>query len=141
MVQAVLSDSQRFAIEEELRACLAGCDAAADNVDADRTFSYWSDMHELGFIYNGTMIPSLDAVVVSGRKMFGQMQSQTHETSELRIAVLAPNVAIMTWHGIVTSTGKDGSTDEGVFARTYVCAKVEDEWKFIHVHISILPQA
>ena len=141
MTQAGLSDSQRSAIEEELRACLAGCDAAADKADADGTTAYYSDMHKLGFIYNGTMIPSLDAVVVFARELFEQLQSQTHETSELRIAVLAPNVAVMTWHGNVTGTGKDGSTGGGVFARTFVWAKVEDDWKIIHVHISILPQA
>ena len=141
MTQAVLSDSQRSAIEEELRACLASFDAAANNADADRTFAYCSDMHKLGFIYNGTMIPSLDALVAFGREMFDQLQSQTHETSELRIAVLAPNLATMTWHGNVTGTSKDGGTGRGVFARTFVWAKVEDDWKIIHMHASILPQA
>jgi hypothetical protein len=96
MTQAVLSDSQRSAIEEELRVCLAGCDAAADNADADGTTAYYSDMHKLGFIYNGMMIPSLDAVVVFARELFEQLLGQTHETNELRIAVLAPNVAVMT---------------------------------------------
>ena len=80
-------------------------------------------------------------MVVFAREMFDQLQSQTHETNELRIAVLAPDVAIMTWHGNVTGTTKDGSTGGGVFARTFVCEKVEDDWKIIHAHISILPKA
>lgn len=133
-----LSDAELSAIKAELRAKLAACDDAADTADVEATFAHYSDRHGLGFIYDGTDIPSVEGVKAWAGEGFGRLQSQRHDTKECRIAVLAPEVAVIVWQGDVISTAKDGSSSANVFSRTFVCVKTAGMWEFAHVHISIL---
>ena len=71
---------------------------------------------------------------------FKALQDQRHDTHGLRIAVLAPDIAVMTWHGVVSGTNTDGTGWSLPFGRTYICVKVDDEWEFVHVHVSFVPQ-
>ena len=140
MAKTIVTDAERIAIEQALRAKLAACDAASDEADLEGLLAHYSDGCGLGMIYNGAFFPTVDALTAAMRDGFGCLQSQTHTPDEFRIAVLARDVAIMVWHGEVSATYKDGSTWRGTFARTFVCVKEADEWEFAHGHFSILPQ-
>jgi hypothetical protein len=140
MIRAGVTEDERAAIEDQLRAKLAACDAAADRVDARGMAQHHSDRCGLGVIHTGTFFPTAAAVLEWAVPAFEALQDQRHDVQGLRIAVLAPDVAVMIWHGMVSVTNTDDTGWSLPFGRTFVCLKTGGEWEFVHVHVSYVPQ-
>lgn len=136
-----VTDAQRTAIEDTIRALNKELFAAAEQVDADLAFASFTDEHNAGFINVGVFYPSLDSFVADFRDDFGRSQGQEIEVSETRVSVLASNAAVLATHGSFIATFKEGGTFESPFACTFVYAKVEEDWKVVHAHQSFpLPE-
>ena len=132
-----LTDKERAAIEAELLAMYEKGTAAADNVDADLAFVDFSDAYDLGFFIGGEFIPSLDSLISGFRESFALLERQERlEVIERKVAVLAPNVVVVTMLTKIAVFAKDGTSWTSPFAQTFVCAKVDDQWKVIHFHQS-----
>ena len=140
MAGAGVTEEERAVIEVQLRTKLAACDAAADCVDLPGVLAHYRDRFGLGFIHTGTFFPNVDAILAAMSEGFARLRNQRHDTDRLRIAVLAPDIALMSWHGVVSATDADGVTRRLTFGRTFVCVKVEDEWEFVHLYASHVPQ-
>ncbi len=134
--KTALTDAERSAIEEKIKALHSESLAAAEKVDVDRMFASSSSAYEIGNINNGVFIPSLDALVAGFRELFATALGQDINVAETRVAVLGPNAAVLTAHGDFIATSKDGTMFESPFAHTMVFAKIEDDWRIIHSHQS-----
>ena len=114
--------------------------AAASAVDID-SMAPLSNDHNLGWIDSGHFFPSADEQMSAVREGFSRLQRQENqEPKELRIAVLAPDVAVLTALANWTAYFKDGTTFTSDFAHTWVAEKIDGEWKMIHAHQSVPPQ-
>ncbi|MDZ7341123.1 MAG: nuclear transport factor 2 family protein [candidate division KSB1 bacterium] len=129
-------NAQQSAIEDSVKALINKSIAAAKKVNADLMISYYSDKYDMGFPGNGEYSPSLDSVAKVMKIGFNNLRSQKVDVREIKVAVLAPTVAIATMHGDATATTKLNRTFRSPFVLTSVLAKVKDHWKIIHEHQS-----
>ena len=132
-----MTDAQRSAIEDRLRALSDEKWAASEQLDADRMFANFSDAYGVGFMCVGTFFPSLDEFGAFFRGLFSQRKEQAVDVRETRVSVLAPTVAVVTFQVHVSGTLKNGQTFQTPSAVTFVCANVGDDWKVVHAHESL----
>ena len=137
-----ITDVERSAIEDAVRALNDEKWAGAAQADADRMFAPFSDAYNASFISVGVFFPSLDSYMSSFRDLLSRLQDQKFDVSETRVSVLAPTAAVLTMHGSFIATFKEGGAFESPFAVTFVCAKVGEDWKIVHAHQSFpLPES
>lgn len=129
-------NAQQAAIEDSVKALTNRLIVASEQVNADLAFSYFSDVYHLGFLNNGRVYPSLDSLITAFRAGFSYLQSQKVNVRETKVAVPAPNVAVLTMYGDFTATDKLNFTSGSPFVWTLVFSKVQDHWKIIHIHQS-----
>ena len=137
-MQEYVEDEQRVAIEREVRAVHKEHVQAAERFDFDRMCADYSDAYRAGFNHQGVFYGSAGAY----RALFQSFVATRQEIyfDETRVAVLAPNVALLTAHGGFVATGSEGYTFERRTAITYVYAKIGEEWKAVHSHKSFPDQ-
>jgi uncharacterized protein (TIGR02246 family) len=128
----------RAAIEGEVRAVTEKLITAVRQADFDRVAALVSrdDPFNLGYIDNGVFLFDFETMESRFRPGFARLQSQDMEINDMRIAILAPDVAVITWHGQISANHKDGQTFERALALTYVLVKDGGDWKFVHMHQS-----
>jgi ketosteroid isomerase-like protein len=134
--QTKVSDAERVAIEKEITEWYKKLWESAEKVDTSGWASMMSDAYNLGFI-SGVFYKSSKDVIDDFRESFKLRERQEIlETQEFHLAVLAPDLVVVTDLWKATQYYKDGKTFTGNFANTYILAKLAGEWKLVHMHES-----
>jgi len=135
-----MTEEQSAAIKETVKSLFQSCFSAAEQADVEKGFADFDfeDIYNVGYIDNGKFYTSFDSLYAHFKAGFSQIQSQDINVAETRVAVLAPNVALLTTHGSFTATGKNGDKWSFPVANTFVAAKLGNQWKFIHTHQSFV---
>jgi ketosteroid isomerase-like protein len=114
--------------------------ASAEKVDTSDWVSFVSDAYNLGAIDSGVFYKTSKDVIDDFREGFKLLERQELlETPEFHLAVLAPDVVVMTELSKTAVYYKDGKVFTGDFAHTMVFVKIDGEWKMIHSHQSVKP--
>jgi hypothetical protein len=133
-----MTDTERAAIEKEIKALMQKANKTAEIVDTSDWLSVLSDEYRLGFIDDGEFYMSAKDITGAFTEGFCLLDHQeTLETPQSRLAVLAPDIAVMTDLQKVMVYYKDGKTYTGNFAHTTILVKLDGTWKLIHMHQSV----
>jgi hypothetical protein len=138
--QTTLNDAERIAIEKEIKAILEKIVDTCENLDISYWASVSSNEFDLGGISRGVFYPTTDAHLATFREGFTHLEYQKlEEEKEWRIAVPAPNVAIVVIYSRWSAIYKNGNTFTGDHTYTIVFVNIDDAWKIIHLHQSVKP--
>ena len=109
---------------------------AAESFDAKGLTDCVNDTFKAGFINQGIFLNSFDEVMKGHQEAITSYKSLKYSISNKKITVLADNAALLTVSGNASISLQDGRTFTGNFAWTFVYAKVTENWKIIHTHMS-----
>jgi uncharacterized protein (TIGR02246 family) len=130
-----MTEAQRAAIADTVRALTNEVMAAFDQIDVDRAFSYYSDAEDAGYAEGGKLY-SFEALVAQYRAIYAGLRDQKGELRESKTTVLVPDAAVLTAGGAYSMTDTTENTFGGQFAWTLVWVRRDGKWKILHSHAS-----
>jgi ketosteroid isomerase-like protein len=133
-----LSDSERVAIENSVKAVIDDVLSAAERVDMDGIVRHYADVPWASVMNVGYFYPSIKAFESAFRAGFSQMTRQSIKPEETRICVLSPDAAFVAMYGNTNSVGQDGGIGGGHFCLTLVLTSVDGKWRIVHAHQSFV---
>ena len=138
----MMTDEQRDAVEQAVRAVIDELFEAARQVDSDRFLATCSTKDNLGFAFSGAFWPSLaEFERTFVRPVLANFERQDIVIKEARVAVLAPDAAAATVTADFKMYERGGATSATTSSVTLVFSKEDEGWKVIHLHESLpLPQ-
>ena len=137
---SALSDADRGAVESAVRQAINDFVAAAERVDTERVFGFFTRSPGFAVADNGTFLTSRDAFHEAVAGFYKNLRSQDVQMGDMRIVPLAPDKAVATGIGTVVRTDVSGVTAvPRTFNWTFVWVREPDGWKILHGHESFLP--
>jgi ketosteroid isomerase-like protein len=134
----MLTDEQRSAIKDSIKAVIVNVNKAAEEVDADRLVSYLSKSDNIRFIdQDAKVMYPYDSIHIAWKKGYSGLLKQVIQPSEPFINVLTPDYAIVTNVTDFTATVKDSTTVGGPVAWTLLFVRESGQWKILNGHQSI----
>ena len=108
------------------------------NADVDRVLAMAEGEGEFTFITGDLMLTDLDTIREDFELTYAGVASQAQTILEMRIRLLAPDVAVLTSVSEGTYTDKAGWTSEPVgMGHTIIFVRENGTWRARHVHQSI----
>jgi uncharacterized protein (TIGR02246 family) len=135
-----LAEDQRTAIRTEVEASMTAFMQTWADADFDRAIMVYDDHPDFAFASNTSTWSSRPAVEAAYRPGFRTIERQDFGIEEMRIAVLAADVAHVTLRGHFDVTRTDGSVSPRQrIAFTGVWVNRGGEWKVRFAHQSMRP--
>jgi hypothetical protein len=128
-----LTAERKAIIETELRSLMDQFWIAASETDFERIYAMVDDRHHMSAIDSGVFYPTPEASKVRFQSGIGR---QDYTIDEMRIAVLAENIAAVIAHGEIAFFPNNGDKQLTKFAMSLIWIKIEDQWKLAHMHQS-----
>jgi uncharacterized protein (TIGR02246 family) len=137
---SALSDADRAAVESSVRQAVNDFVDAAEHVDTERVFNFFSRNPGFAVADDGTYMGSRDQFHDAVAGFYKSLRSQDVQMRDMRIVALAPDKAVATGAGTVVRTDSAGNkAAPRTFSWTFVWVREPDGWKILHGHESFLP--
>ena len=140
----ILTDAEKAAIIEEIKTMYETM--AKDWINNHKEFDYdafyetWQDTFGLGTIFNGFFHTDLDKLKKDMREnITSRKHMELKEMGETRVAVLAPDIAVLISPFKAFMRAKDDSTFSGEYVNTMIYKYIDDQWIGVHMHQSWHP--
>jgi len=128
-----LTDSERSAIIDSIKAVIVNINKAAEEVDADRLISYLSKSDNIRFVnQDAKVMYPYDSIHAAWKKGYSGLIKQVIQPSEPFINVLTPDYAIVTNATDFTATVKDSTKVGGPVAWTLLFTRESGQWKILN---------
>ena len=128
-----LSDVQRAAIEDSVRATTDSVFAAGNRKDLDRMFSFYSANTTL--LRDGKYEAWAEHQA-GARAFYATLKAVDLRALDHTVEVLSPTAAIWRGRYRFSLTPQSGKPIAGTAANTWVLTRETTGWRIIHVHIS-----
>jgi hypothetical protein len=133
-----LTDTERSAISDSIKAVIANVNKAAEEVYADRLITYFSKSDKLRFVdWDATVMYPYDSILAAWRRLYNGMTRLIIIPSEPFINVLTPDYATAINLSDVTGILKDSSSIGGPVAWTMVFTRESGQWKILNTQQAI----
>jgi uncharacterized protein (TIGR02246 family) len=123
-------------VEEKVLAVSAEMTRAGEAVDADRLFSYMLETDKGSVIQNGVFLATRAEALERVRSNLRGIDKIQYHWKRQHVAVLSPEVALLTAEGESVATTNAGETFTTPFAQTVVFVLRAGSWRAIHAHQS-----
>ena len=131
-----ISNQQKIKIEEQVDSLFHDNIIAADRLEYDRLSRSVDDMHQAGFIVNGSYFAQYDSLI-SSLKLRSQRVVKQHITIQKeKITVLSDRIVLLAAFGDTKVEVNDGNTFTAKFFWSFVYEKIGKDWKVIQSHQS-----
>ena len=135
-----LSDADKAAVESSVRQATSDFVDAAEHVDADRVFSFFSARPGFAVANNGVFVPSPHQFHTALTGFYKGYKSQDIQISDTRIVALSPNAAVESMIGTFSPVDNAGTKAAArTFNWTFVWVREANGWKVLQGHQSFLP--
>jgi ketosteroid isomerase-like protein len=136
-LQSTMTAAERAAIEKEITEIYLKVLETSEKADVSYGFSLMSDAYHLGLIDDGSFFQFSEETLKQYQDGFALLERQKIlEKLEFHIAVLKPDIVVLTALEKCAVYSKDGKVFTGNFAHTWIIIKINGEWKCIHSHQS-----
>ena len=109
---------------------------AAEDVDADRLFSFILNTDKGCIIQNGAIQLTREQALTQTRDGFRTLRKLKYHWKQRYVTVVSPTVAVLTGDGEATATTMQDQTVVTPFAQTQVFVLTRGTWKLMHAHHS-----
>lgn len=123
-------------IEDSVLAVSAEMTRAGEALDADRLFSYMLETDKGSVIQNGVVLATRQEALERVRSNLRGISKIQYHWKRQYVAVLSPEVALLTAEGESVVNTTAGYAFTAPFAQTVVFVLRAGEWKAIHAHQS-----
>lgn len=131
-----LMDTQKTEIEKEVRGVLDQWIKALDTVDYTQQLPWYSKEEFWGYIGNGKVIPTTQALFDTMAANFAAKVVQKVEMKTFNVKAISSNRSIVFFTTRFEQSFKDGKLVKGQSAETIVFKKELQGWRIIHEHES-----
>jgi uncharacterized protein (TIGR02246 family) len=138
--ERTMTESDRAAIEQAVLAANAQMTRAAEDLDADRLFSFMLDTDKGSVIQNGNLLLTREQALARVKNNFRGIRKLEYRWNQLHVTVVTPTVAILVAQGDSSATTGQGETFGTPFAQTLVFVLRDGQWKVLHAHQSSPPR-
>jgi uncharacterized protein (TIGR02246 family) len=137
---AALSDTDRAAVVASVRQATNDFVTAAEHLDTDRVFGFFSSNPGFAVANNGVFMTSRDQFHEAIAGYYKGFRSQDINISDTRIAALTPNLAVETLIGTFAPVDNAGNrAAPRTFNWTFLWVREADGWKVLQGHQSFAP--
>ena len=131
-----ISNQQKIKIEEQVDSLFHDNIIAADRLEYDRLSRSVDDMHQAGFIVNGSYFAQYDSLI-SSLKLRSQRVVKQHITIQKeKITALSDRIVLLAAYGDTKVDVNDGNTFTAKFFWSFVYERIGKDWKVIQSHQS-----
>jgi ketosteroid isomerase-like protein len=109
---------------------------AAEELNADKVFSYVLENDHGALIQNGRMFASRAEALESTRQGLSGLQKVQYRFDQQSISLLSPTVALAVSQGTTSVTTSDGRSFSRPFVQSVVLVLTNGDWKVFHSHRS-----
>lgn len=135
-----LSDADRAAVESSVRQATSDFVDAAERVDTERVFNFFSRNPGFAVADDGTYLTSRDQFHDAIAGFYKGLRSQDVQMRDMRIVALGPDKAVATGAGTVVRTDSAGNkAAPRTFTWTFLWVREPEGWKILHGHESFVP--
>ncbi len=131
-----ISDQQKTKIEQQVDSLFHNNIVAAERLEYDRLSRGVDDIHEAGFIVNGTYFAKYDSLINSLKARSQRIVKQLITIQKEKITVLSDRIVLLTAFGDTKVEVNDGNTFTANFFWSFVYEKKGNDWKVIQSHQS-----
>lgn len=122
--------------EKAVLARLSEIQHAAQDLDADKVFSFVLENDSGALAQNGRLFLTRNDALESTKRGFQGLQKVSYQFDQQKVILLSPGVALAIGEGSSSATTADGRTLNTRFAQTVVFVLTNGEWKMFHAHRS-----
>lgn len=133
-----LSEQQEESITNEINAFFQEMLGYAEKLDYEKISSTVDDRHKAGFITNKKYYQKYAALIDDFKTNTGTVSNQEITIKEQKTTVLSDKIVLMTVVGIANVKLNDGRIFSNNFHWSFVYEKIDNEWKVIHSHQSLV---
>lgn len=123
-------------IAQEVDRRRVGLMTAIEQRDVDQMAGFFSDSPDAAFAGGGSMVTSRREFLARYRDVLGALRAVSIDFGQSKLAILAPDVAVLTAQARVMMTDTTGRTFERRHAWTMVWILEGREWKILHANQS-----
>ena len=110
--------------------------SAAEELNADKVFSYVMENDHGALVQNGRMFPSRAEALESTRQGLSGLQKVQYRFDQQSVSFLSPTVALAVSQGTTSVTTSDGRSFSRPFVQSVVLVLTNGDWKVFHSHRS-----
>src|SRR5690349_6761474 len=122
--------------EAAIQARLAEIQTAAQDMDAEKVFSFVLKNDQGALAQNGRLFLTREEALESTRQGLGGLQKLEYRFSRQTVTVLSPTIALAVGEGASSATTTDGRAISTPFVQSVVLVLTNGEWKVFHAHRS-----
>jgi hypothetical protein len=134
--QFVSAQPDYTAIEKTIKNTYAEITKAADNVDAEKLFSYVLDNDKGALVSGGKITLTRQEALDSYKERSQNIKNVNYKIDRQYVTVISPQTALMVVEGSFEATTMEGKTFGSPFAQTVVFVLRDNQWKVLHSHTS-----
>jgi len=131
-----ISNQQKTKIEGHVDSLFHDNIIAAERLGYDRLSRGVDDMHQAGFIVNGSYFAQYDSLINSLKERSQRIVKQQITIQKEKITVLSDRIVLLTANGDTKVEVNDGNTFTAKFFWSFVYEKIGKDWKVIQSHQS-----
>ena len=133
-----LTDSQRSAITDSIKAVIKNINNAVEELNADLLITYFSKSDKLRFVdWDASVMYPYDSIHAAWGRLYSGMTKLVVKGGNPFINVLTPDYATAVNLSEATGTLKDSSTIGGPVAWTMLFTRESGQWKILNCQQSI----
>ena len=131
-----ISNQLKTKIEEQVDSIFHENIISAEHHEYDQLSRGVYDMHQAGFIVNGSYFAQYDSLMNSLKARSQRIVKQHITIQKEKITVLSDRIALLTAYGNTKVEVNDGNTFIAKFFWSFVYEKIGKDWKVIQSHQS-----
>lgn len=131
-----ISNQQKTKIEEQVDSLFHQNIIAAERLEYDWLSRGVDDVHQAGFIVNGSYFAQYDSLMNSLKARSQRIVKQHITILKEKITVLSDRIVLLTAYGDTKVEVNDGNAFTVRFFWSFVYEKAGDDWKVIQSHQS-----
>jgi|GEM_PF-605773 len=133
-----ISNQLKTKIEEQVDSLFHENIIAAELLEYDQLSKCVDDIHQAGFIVNGSYFAQYDSLINSLKARSQRIVKQHITIQKEKISVLSDRIVLLTAYGDTKVEVSDGNTFTAKFFWSFVYEKIGKDWKVIQSHQSSL---
>ena len=126
--------------EKAVLARLDEIQKAAQELDADKVFSYVLENNNGALVQNGKLLLTRKDALESTIAGFAGLQKISYQFNQQHVTLLSPTIALVVGEGSSTAITDSGRTVTRPFAQSVIFVLTNKNWMVIHAHRSLPPQ-
>jgi uncharacterized protein (TIGR02246 family) len=126
----------RVAIENAVLETSAQMTRAAENLDADRLFSFMLPNDRGSIVQYGNVLLTREQALAQTKENLRGISKLEYRWKQQYVTVVSPTVALLVAEGESHVTTGQGETFSTPFAQTLVLVLTGGQWKVLHAHQS-----